>query len=251
MYIHETSVHNTKAAENVVPLIKELFHPSSVLDVGCGIGTWLKIFKKNGIENILGIDTQYVNKAKLFANIAKEEFLILDLSKPFDLNLKFDLIICLEVAEHLTASCADSFVDSLIKHADTIIFSAAVPGQWGQNHLNEQWIEYWIALFNDKGYKCYDLIRPLIWNNKNVEWWYKQNMIIFSKKTLQLKTKIIEYQSIIHPQHFIQKIHFIDKQLKELANAKSELRNWEESNQGVRKHWRSFCKSLLKKFSSI
>ena len=249
MYIHETDVHNTKAAKEVVPIILNIFNPNAVLDVGCGIGTWLQVFKQKGVKKIKGIDGNYVNREHLFSHIDEQEFQALDLSSPFDINERFDLAICLEVAEHLPFSSANDFVESLSKHSDIIIFGAAVPGQWGQNHLNEQWTEFWIELFNNRGYKPYDLLRSLIWDNKNVEWWYKQNILVFSKTTLQLPINSISYQSVIHPEHFEQKIVFIEEQNKELATLKSELLLWEESNRGVKKHWVSFYKSIIKKFT--
>ena len=69
MYIHETSVHNTAAAEQVVPVIKKLFSPASVIDIGCGIGTWLTVFKQYGIAKVKGVDGDYVNRKQLFQNI--------------------------------------------------------------------------------------------------------------------------------------------------------------------------------------
>jgi len=250
MYIHEIDVHNTKAANQVVPFIVDIFNPNSLLDVGCGIGTWMQVFKQNGVKKIKGIDGNYVNRSHLFSHIEEDEFQALDLSRPLDIGEKFDLAICLEVAEHLPPSSASDFIGSITKHSDIVIFGAAIPGQWGQNHLNEQWTAYWIGLFNDRGYKPYDLLRPLIWDNKNVEWWYKQNILVFSKTTLQIPVNPISYQCVIHPEHFIQKSLFIDEQSKELALLKSELLLWEESNRGVRKHWVSFYKSVIKKFSA-
>ena len=247
MYIHEITVHNTNAAEQTVPFIIQKFQPKSLLDVGCGIGTWLKVFKENGVVNIKGIDGNYVNREQLFNNIDEKEFQSFDLSKPFNLNERFDLLICLEVAEHLPLDSAEEFIDSLIIHADTIIFGAAVPGQWGQNHLNEQWTEYWISLFNKKGYHVYDGIRPHIWNNDKVEWWYKQNMLVFSKHPVEKNTHSPLYQSIIHPYHFDQKLKYIHQQNEVLAALKLEFYQWQQTKQGVRHHWACFLKALLNK----
>jgi 2-polyprenyl-3-methyl-5-hydroxy-6-metoxy-1,4-benzoquinol methylase len=65
------------------------------------------------------------------------------LIQPLDLEKEFDLVVSLEVAEHLPASAADQFVNTLVKHGKKILFSAAIPGQGGQDHLNEQWPDYW------------------------------------------------------------------------------------------------------------
>lgn len=247
MYIHETDVHNTKAAEEVVPLIIKRFSPKSVLDVGCGIGTWLSVFKKLGVANIIGLDGDYVNKELLYENILPNEFLSCNLVNPFNLNKKYDLVICLEVAEHLPLESASSLIKSLCVHTNTVIFGAAIPGQGGQNHLNEQWPEYWIELFQDNGFAVYDVLRPQIWNNKNVDWWYRQNIFVFSTKDIQIDSRNLNYYSIIHPAHFNQKLEYNRMKSDELAKLEPELIKWENGEMGVRKHWKSLYRSLLKK----
>ncbi|TDQ19383.1 methyltransferase family protein [Algoriphagus boseongensis] len=248
MYIHETVVHNTRAAEQVVPEIFKYVKPTSVLDVGCGIGTWLQVVKKYGVEKIKGVDGDYVNREQLFENVLPQEFVAYDLTRPFDLQEQFDLVICLEVAEHLPPESAEDFINSLCRHSDMIIFGAAIPGQGGQNHLNEQWSEYWIKLFADNGYVVYDVIRPIIWENQSVEWWYRQNMFLFTKKTFIHNQNLPAYASVIHPEHFKQKLQYIYKQSELLQKLKNELEKWETGKMGVRKHWSTFISSIISKF---
>ena len=138
-------------------------------------------------------------------------------SPPFDLKRKFDLVISLEVAEHLHESSAAGFISSLVKHGDTIIFSAAIPGQGGQNHLNEQWMKYWIDLFAVHGYAVYDLIRPRIWDIEEVEYWYKQNMIVISKHDLSaLKISGNAILDAIHPEMFAAKLEWLSNYINGL-----------------------------------
>lgn len=248
MYIHETSVHNTTAAEQVVPAITKLFSPTSVIDVGCGIGTWLTVFKQHGIVKVKGVDGDYVNRKQLFQNIQEQEFVAYDLSKPFDLNEHFDLLICLEVAEHLPLSSAKGFADSLCKHSNTIVFGAAVPGQWGQNHINEQWAEYWIELFKANGYYVADAIRPLIWQNQQVEWWYKQNILVFTKEPITVTVHQPTYTSVIHPEHFNQKLNYIQQQDERIYAIQSELERWKRGEMGLRKHLNTFLTSIKNRF---
>ena len=121
-----------------------------------------------------------------------------DLRTPFTLNRKFDLAICLETAEHLPESSSDVLVSNLVSHADRILFSAAVPGQGGQNHINEQWPEYWEAKFAVHGFYFQDTIRPLIWTNPKVEWWYRQNIFLVErKKPLSFPFNSL---SVVHPE---------------------------------------------------
>jgi hypothetical protein len=180
LYRHEKVVHNEQAANIVLPLIFQLEKPSSVLDIGCGLGTWLSASKNLGVVDYLGVDGEYVNKDLL--TIPLINFKAHDLRTPLHLNRKFDLAICLEVAEHLPESSSDVLVSSLVCHADKILFSAAVPGQGGQNHINEQWPEYWEKKFAVHGFYFHDTIRPLIWNNPNVDWWYRQNIFLLERK---------------------------------------------------------------------
>ena len=150
------------SARAVIPIVRELIRPTSVLDVGCGIGTWLAEWADQDVTDVLGLDGEYVDKTALV--IEPKKFVPMDLQKPFSLGRKFDLVECLEVAEHLDETYADLFIESLASHGDTILFSAAIPGQGGTHHVNEQWPSYWIEKFSRSGFKkMYDAIRPRIW----------------------------------------------------------------------------------------
>lgn len=192
-YTHKEDVHNLTAPREIVPLLMEMLNPTSVIDVGCGIGTWLKAFDEVGVVDYLGVDGHFIDRKLLKINAQK--FLSQDLRKAWSVKRKFDLVISLEVAEHLPEEVADLFVTVLVSHGDTILFSAAVPGQGGQNHLNEQWPSYWQKKFERHGFFCHDLIRPLIWNNIKVDWWYRQNMILISKLP-----STIEVLPLVHPE---------------------------------------------------
>ena len=192
LYIHTEEVHNFNAPREVVPIIINLIKPYCVLDVGCGTGTWLKVFEENGINDYYGIDGNYVDKTQLKIPLSK--FAEADLSDNWKVNRRFDIVLCLEVAEHLPENVANGFIDTLTKCADTIIFSAAVPGQGGQNHLNEQLPNYWQEKFERNGFYFHDVIRPLIWDNKKVDWWYRQNIFLVNRTSP--KTNVI---SCYHP----------------------------------------------------
>ncbi|MEO5976550.1 MAG: methyltransferase domain-containing protein [Chryseolinea sp.] len=194
-YIHDETVHNKSAARIILPLLFSTAIPHSVLDVGCGLGTWLSVCEELGIADYFGVDGDYVDKQKLTIPIQK--FAAVELRKEFDRARKFDLVICLEVAEHLPESSSDILVRNLIRHGDRLLFSAAIPGQGGQYHLNEQWPEYWERRFNQHGYYFHDTIRPLIWANEEIEWWYRQNIFVVSKEA---PTRIpYNSLSVVHP----------------------------------------------------
>jgi len=196
----------------VVPVIMGLVEPTSLLDVGCGTGTWLKAFEEAGVSDYVGVDGDYVNRLQL--NIPIGKFIAKDLRTQWLLNRKFDLVLSLEVAEHLPEASADQFVETLVSHTDnTIIFSAAIPGQGGQNHLNEQWPEYWQQKFMKHGFYFYDVIRPLIWDNEKVDWWYKQN--IFLVKSTYADSQILKS---IHPALFEFKMNKMREERESIEN---------------------------------
>jgi SAM-dependent methyltransferase len=166
-----------QSAEAIVPLILQWFNPKSVVDVGCGDGTWLSVFQAHGLEDILGLDGSYVKPEIL--QIPQNHFIGSDLSHKFSLDRTFDLAISLEVAEHLPEESARGFVESLVRLSNLVLFSAAIPHQGGTNHINEQWPDYWISLFADLGYIVIDAVRERIWDLQEVEPWYAQNSFLF------------------------------------------------------------------------
>lgn len=204
-YVHREEIHNFQGPKEVVPLIMQMIKPVSVLDVGCGTGTWLKTFEEQGVSDYVGVDGDYVDRSLL--KIPVEKFESLNLQTSFAFRRKFDLVLCLEVAEHLDEIYADQFIESLCQHGDTIIFSAAIPGQGGQNHLNEQWPEYWEERFSSHGYYFHDVIRPMIWSNPKVEWWYRQNIFLVNKcRPLPVAHQML---SAIHPDFYLYKVNLL------------------------------------------
>src|SRR5262245_52723750 len=173
-------VGSRRSAKEIVPLVIKLVQPRNVIDIGCGTGTWLAVFKEYAIDDIWGVDGDYVNRSLL--EIPQERFLSVDLSCAFDIGRTFDLVVSLEVGEHLAAEHANTFVTSLIRLGTIVLFSAAVPYQIGAHHINEQWPEYWVQLFAARGYAVIDCFRSKVWQNMNVDWWYAQNIFLFVQR---------------------------------------------------------------------
>lgn len=199
-YVHTERMHNPIAATEILPYVFKFKNISSIIDVGCGNGSWLKAAKELGVKEVLGIDGIQVSPNEM--NIEPSEFCKKDLTSFFDLEKKYDLLISLEVAEHLPETAANTFIKSLTNHSDYILFSAAIPGQGGQYHINEQWPNYWNEKFIENGYKAYDILRNHFWNNKKVFWWYKQNMILYVKKNSDTMTNVKSnnfVSAIVHP----------------------------------------------------
>lgn len=212
-YQHSELMHNLQSPQHIVPEIVRLLKPESVVDIGCGIGTFLHVFEKEGVPRILGVDGPWVNKELLQKYIKLDQFKEANLEEALDLGDKFDLAISLEVAEHLSKASAETMVKNLTSAADVIVFSAAIPLQGGQNHINEQWLSYWSKLFEKYNYESHDILRPIFWENDSIFSWYKQNMVIFASKSKQLKlnAKSFHGADIIHPELFTLKAEIAEK----------------------------------------
>ena len=175
----------TRSARYVLPAVLEHLHVKSVLDIGCGQGAWLAVWREQEIDDVMGIDGTYVDATRLL--IPEERFIPADLSENFNIGRKFDLVQSLEVAEHLPASRASGFVADIVAHGDMVMFSAAPRGQGGDHHINEQDYDYWRSLFSKHGYEVFDCIRPLIADNHLIEPWYRYNTFLYIKSN-QLDT---------------------------------------------------------------
>lgn len=208
-FYHELDDTAGPSAAVIIPLILDVMSVNSVVDIGCGNGGWLSKFKANGIDTIKGIDGNWIDESLL--NISTEDFSRADLSQPLNIDGAFDLSMSLEVAEHLPTERAEGFVKTLTSSAPVVLFSAAIPGQGGLNHINEQWPAYWAKLFAAQGYQPVDFLRLAVWNNADVTWWYKQNLLMFASEAalaaapkLAQKAKdspVVPY-ALVHPERF-------------------------------------------------
>jgi SAM-dependent methyltransferase len=167
-----------RSAKRIVPKLRVVLPVRSVVDFGCGQGAWLGVWADTGVS-VVGVDGPYVSRSHLL--IDPESFHAADLAEPIDLGRKFDLVQSLEVAEHLPAANAEQFIDTLIAHGSCVLFSAAVPGQGGENHVNEQPLNYWRAIFRGRGYTALDYLRPLIFDDPAIARWYRYNIMLYVK----------------------------------------------------------------------
>jgi 2-polyprenyl-3-methyl-5-hydroxy-6-metoxy-1,4-benzoquinol methylase len=168
---------SSNSAVATLGALLEVYRAKSLLDVGCGIGTWGKAGKGLGFAKYRGVDGDYVRRDQLM--IDRDEFTAHDLRQPLALNEQYDLAICMEVAEHLPPEAAGTLIRSLCAHAPVVLFSAAIPLQGGVDHVNEQWQSYWANLFSAAGYEVFDCIRPRVWGCDQVAEYYKQNALVY------------------------------------------------------------------------
>lgn len=216
--ISEEEAANRASARLVLELLFERYRPKSILDVGCGIATWLDVARELGVADYLGVDGDWLDRK--LVRVPQEHVRNLDLESPFDLGRRFDLAMNIEVAEHLSAAAADDLVASLARHADVVLFSAAIPYQGGHHHVNEQFPDYWIEKFAGHGYAPLDFLRPRLWDRGDVLLWLRQNLLVFAKRSLTEPGAVFAglppgsgVFSVVHPDVYLAKLEHAQSML--------------------------------------
>lgn len=186
------------SARRVLDIVTAQRRITSILDVGCGLGGWLSAAAEKGIARRRGLEGHWLERER-----AREAVHIdtIDLEQSFDLRERFDLVLAIEVAEHLPEQSAEDFVRSLVRHGDLIVFSAAIPCQGGHGHVNEQPLSYWVREFAALGYYLIDAFRGYLWDDAGVLLWVKQNAVAFARdpKALAPARPLVD---VVHPHLF-------------------------------------------------
>ncbi len=212
-FFRNEAANSQRSAQIVVPMVIELLQPRSVVDVGCGAGNWLAEFMRRGITDVLGVEGDWLGSE--FLRIPADRLLRFDLRHSLTVGRSFDLVVCLEVAEHLPADCANTLVESLTRLGPAVLFSAAIPHQMGVGHINEQWPEYWNARFAEHGFQVVDCLRSRLWNDDQVEGYYAQNILIFASAEMLPKFGALGNRnggsaqlplSLVHPRVYLRSL---------------------------------------------
>jgi Methyltransferase domain len=196
-WFRHQSEESLNSARAVVPKILNNYKPNSVVEFGCGVGPWGKVFLDAGIQSYIGVDGDYINRSQLL--FPEKFFMAQDLNKSEAVG-RFDLCLCLETAEHIEEKNAVGLVQTLCESADIIVFSAAIPNQSGTGHINEQWQSYWAEIFSKQGFEPSLELREEIWKVKNVSWWYVQNIVTY--KRVKYTPAIPNNIDVAHPRAF-------------------------------------------------
>jgi SAM-dependent methyltransferase len=253
-YTHAFFEHHAErsldSARAILPEVFAVVPARTVVDIGCGRGTWLQAAKALGARDVIGVDGAHVDPATLV--VAADEFVPCSLEDDFVARVasrgrrRFDLLLCLEVAEHLPYHAASAFVERLTWLSDAILFSAAVPFQSGTSHVNEQWPEFWALHFKTHGYGCRDVFRTLFWDRADVEWWYAQNLLLFVRRGTPTEARLPAAArreagslSLVHPENYLFQILYTFRQHRAAAR-EEEI----EDLRRLRDAWRSGASQL-------
>jgi len=180
-FFREVEDGSATSAAAAVPIILETFPSQKVLDIGSGEGAWPAEFARFGCE-VLAVDGEYVDRERL--RVPPNDFLGLDLRLPLPqtvVNWGADLVVCLEVAEHLPADRGPSFIKDLCNSSHRIVFSAATPGQGGHGHINERPHTYWKELFENEGFTVSTELQGRFAQSPSIAWWYSKNVHVATK----------------------------------------------------------------------
>lgn len=171
-----------RSARHILGMVRDRHPFRSVVDFGAGAGEWLTEARCLGADRLLGVDGRWARESCREAGF---QYRFADLNRPVNIPIKFDLAVCVEVAEHLLPSRGPNLVAALCRSAPVVVFGAALPRQFGDGHINCRSQSYWIRLFARQGFHCHDYFRPCIWKNREVEPWYRQNTFLFTRMGTQ------------------------------------------------------------------
>lgn len=199
-----------QSASRILRFLNTLIRFETVIDFGCGMGTWGVAAKELGARRYIGIDQHEYDIS--YMQIDPSEYWEKNLQLPIHVEHFYDLAICVEVAEHIPEDYANTLIDNICLGSETILFSAALPYQGGTGHVNEQPCSYWVNKFLIKGYKPIDCIRPIFWNDAQVEVWYRNNCMLYVTEKASERIKVhlpaISFPSdIVHPQMLTRILH--------------------------------------------
>jgi cyclopropane fatty-acyl-phospholipid synthase-like methyltransferase len=168
-------VHDKNLAEALASYLLITGH-KTVVDFGCGMGDYARAFKA------LNLDVEAFDGNPNTEALTEGIGHVLDLSKPFYLQKKFDAVLSLEVGEHIPAEFEDLFITNITKHVrKTLIISWAIEGQGGSGHVNCRNNDYIIADICDRGFKYNEQASNQLRKAATNASWFGYTLMVFNR----------------------------------------------------------------------
>lgn len=185
-YHDEKVAPSRRAAERILPIVIAIVDVTSIIDVGCGPGSWLDVARQMGVSTLTGVEGEWASEWFDDDRVRSGGFdlVLANLEDELRPTATFDLAICIEVVEHLSPERGESFVADLCRCAGHVLFGAAIPGQKGPNHLNTRWPSYWAECFAAHDYLPLDVVQARVWGDDDLLVHYRQNPLLFVRKDL-------------------------------------------------------------------
>ena len=188
----------------IFSLLKNALHPKTFVDVGSGDGVW-SLSALEHFESINHVEAWDLLAEKTYLDIAKKRFPSKNIiskridfeSSDYGVEMVYDLAVCLETFEHLSPSACEKLSLFFSSHTRILIFSGAVPGQGGTNHINEQPFKTWQRNLLDFGFFPLDFIRPNIQDKKNVPSYYKNNIVLWVNSKFLHELDFVNWKKIL------------------------------------------------------
>jgi SAM-dependent methyltransferase len=196
-----------KRKANAQRVLKPVFNilgvPASFLDIGGGAGSWCAAAKDLGVQRVCLVDACPPNQ--VIPELSQEEQVQANLEAGIPNQGRFDLVICIEVIEHLSDDAADRLIGQMTSSTNFILFSAAIPGQGGIGHISERLHDYWHAKFSLFQFEKYDVVRPMLISSPDIASIHRQNLFLYAKKgcahSLADLPQICEDMELIRAEH--------------------------------------------------
>lgn len=199
-----------RSQEMVLKALHDMIPFASAADFGTGRGSWLKAAIGMGVSDVHGYDIPEIPIEQ--RQFPADRFTAADLGQPLRPGRRFDLAISTEVAEHLPREQAATFIANIAQASDFVLFSAAIPYQGGAGHVNENWVEYWVKMFQAHGFSCFDILRARFWNQAAIRSYYRQNLLILARGdaaerlTAQGHAPTDHPLSLVHPEQYLKAV---------------------------------------------
>ena len=179
---YERSDHWIGLFDGIAEHIANEIKPITVLDAGCAMGFLVESLRNRNIE-AFGIDTSEFAIQNVLPEI-KPFCWVGSITEQFPQE-KYDLIVCIEVLEHLPTSQAEKTIANFCNHSDLVLFSSTPVDYKEASHLNVNPVEYWTKLFARNNF-----FHDLDYDSTYITPW----TMLYRRKAVSIEQIVMQYE---------------------------------------------------------